>query len=191
MTSGVEFSGLSDEELLALLKIGHEGAFDFLYFRYRNKLFNIAYNRLKSKEVCEELVQDLFADLWQKRLEVQIRSNLSSYLCTSVKYAVIDHIRSQKNKERYISEILMASESALPSPEERFTNEELNYHLNKSIQALPEKCREVFVLSRFENNSVREIAEKLNISPDTAKYHISTALKKLRVNLKHLYNFLL
>jgi RNA polymerase sigma factor (sigma-70 family) len=67
----------------------------------------------------------------------------------------------------------------------------LDYHLNKSIETLPEKCREVFRLSRFEDYSVREIAEKLNISPDTAKYHIAQALKKLRVNLKHIYNFFL
>lgn len=189
--SDVEFSDRTDEELLILLKAGHENAFDCLYYRYRNKLFNIAYSRLRSKEICEELVQDIFSDLWQKNGDLQIRSNLSSYLCTCVKYSVLDHIRAQKSKDRYISEMLISAARFSVSTETALQNEELKYHLNKSIDALPEKCREVFILSRFEDNSIREIAEKLSISPDTAKYHISTALKKLRLNLKHFYNFFL
>ena len=183
----VNLSDRADEELLARLKNGHEDAFDCLYYRYRNKLFTIAYNRLRSKEVCEELVQDLFADLWQKHADLQITNNLSSYLCTAVKYSVLDHIRGQKIRGRYVSEILASATRSLSTTEDALENEELKFHLTKSIQALPEKCREVFVMSRFEDHSVQEIAEKLNISPDTAKYHISTALKKLRLNLKHLY----
>jgi RNA polymerase sigma-70 factor (family 1) len=186
-----EFSDLTDEDLLALLKKGSEKAFDCLYFRYRNKLFNIAYNRLKSKEVCEELVQDLFADLWQKCHQLQIQNNLSSYLCTAVKYAVLDHIRAQQSKEKYISEMLRSVENTSPTAESQLDHDELSYHLSRGIEALPEKCREVFVLSRFEKRSIREISEQLKISPDTAKYHISTALKKLRLNLKHLYNLIL
>jgi RNA polymerase sigma-70 factor (ECF subfamily) len=185
------YGGLTDEELLALLKKGHEEAFDFLYYRYRNKLIAIAYNRLKSKEVAEELVQDVFTDIWQKRFSLQLRNKLSSYLCTAIKYTVLDHIRKQKTKDKYIAEMIKIVDNASPSIEEVLYVDELDYHLNKSIDTLPEKCREVFILSRFEDYSVREIAEKLNISPDTAKYHIAQALKKLRVNLKHIYNFFL
>ncbi len=185
------YGNLTDEELLALLKNGHEEAFDFLYSRYRSKLIAIAYNRLKSKEAAEELVQDVFADIWQKRFSLQLRNNLSSYLCTAIKYAVLDYIRAQKTKDKYVAEMIKTSDGASPSIEEGLYVDELDYHLNKSINALPEKCREVFILSRFEDYSVREIAEKLNISPDTAKYHIAHALKKLRINLKHIYNFFL
>jgi RNA polymerase sigma-70 factor (family 1) len=191
MVSATGYSDLSDEKLLSLLKDGREEAFDYLYFRYRNKLISIAYNRLRSKEAAEELVQDVFADIWQKRQTLQIRNNLSSYLCTAIKYAVLDHIRSQKTKDSYVAEMMKATESTSPSAEQEINFSELDFHLNKSIDALPEKCREVFTLSRFENYSVREIAEKLNISPETAKYHIAHALKTLRVSLKHVYNFFL
>jgi RNA polymerase sigma-70 factor (family 1) len=185
------YGNLTDEELLALLKNGHEEAFDFLYYRYRNKLIAIAYNRLKSKEAAEELVQDVFTDIWQKRFSLQLRNNLSSYLCTAIKYAVLDHIRKQKTKDKYVAEMIKTVDNVSPSIEEVLYVDELDYHLNKSIDTLPEKCKEVFILSRFEDYSVREIAEKLKISPDTAKYHIAQALKKLRVNLKHIYNFFL
>jgi RNA polymerase sigma-70 factor (family 1) len=191
MASATGYNDLSDEKLLALLKDGREEAFDHLYFRYRNKLLSIAYNRMQSKEAAEELVQDVFADIWQKRQTLQIRHNLSSYLCTAIKYAVLDHIRSQKTKDSYVAEMMKAGENTSPSAEQAMDFSELDFHLNKSIDALPEKCREVFTLSRFENYSVREIAEKLNISPETAKYHIAHALKTLRVSLKHVYNFFL
>jgi RNA polymerase sigma-70 factor (family 1) len=191
MITGGGYGDRTDEELLALLKNGQEDAFDLLYYRYRNKLVAIAYNRLKSKEVAEELVQDVFTDIWQKRFSLQLRNKLSSYLCTAIKYTVLDHIRKQKNNDKYIAEMLKTVDNASPSIEEVLYVDELDYHLNKSIDSLPEKCREVFILSRFEDYSVREIAEKLNISPDTAKYHIAQALKKLRVNLKHIYNFFL
>jgi RNA polymerase sigma-70 factor (ECF subfamily) len=191
MISAAGYGDQADEKLLTLLKDGHEEAFDCLYYRYRNKLFSIAYNRLKSKEIAEELVQDVFADIWQKRSSLHLRNNLSSYLCTAIKYAVLDHIRAQKTKDKYVAEMLKSSENASPSLEQNLYVDELDYHLNKSIDALPEKCREVFTLSRYENYSVREIAEKLDISPETAKYHIAHALKKLRVNLKHIYNFFL
>jgi len=191
MTPPTGYTDLSDEKLLALLKDGLEEAFDHLFFRYRNKLFAVAYNRLKSKETAEEIVQDLFAAIWQKRQTLQITNNLSSYLCTAIKYAVLDHIRSQKTKDSYVAEMLKVSERAASSVEQGVEFNELDFHLNKSIDALPEKCREAFTLSRYENYSVREIADKLNISPETAKYHIAHALKTLRLNLKHIYNFFL
>jgi RNA polymerase sigma-70 factor (ECF subfamily) len=191
MTSATGYNDLSDEKLLALLKDGQEEAFDHLYFRYRNKLTAVAYNRLKSKETAEEIVQDVFADIWQKRQTLQIRSNLSAYLCTAIKYAVLDYIRSQSTKDSYVAEMMKVSESAASSVEHAVEYNELDFHLNKSIDALPEKCREVFTLSRYENYSVREIAEKLDISPETAKYHIAHALKTLRLSLKHIYNFFL
>jgi RNA polymerase sigma-70 factor (ECF subfamily) len=190
MSAATEYGDLTDEQLMALLKIGHDEAFDCLYYRYRNKLVSIAYNRLKSKEIAEELVQDVFADVWQKRFRLQLRNKLSSYLCTAIKYAALDYIRAQKTKDKYIAEMLKTSDATTSSIEGLYVDE-LDYHLNKSIDALPEKCREVFILSRFEDNSVREISEKLNISPETAKYHIAHALKRLRVSLKHIYNFFL
>jgi RNA polymerase sigma-70 factor (family 1) len=191
MISETGYIDLSDEKLLALLKDGHEEAFDHLYFRYRNKLLSVAYNRLKSREIAEEIVQDVFTDIWQKRQTLQIRNKLSSYLCTAIKYAVLDHIRSQNTKDSYVAEMMKVTERAALSVEHAVEFYELDFHLNKSIEALPEKCREVFTLSRYENYSVREIAEKLDISPETAKYHIAHALKTLRLNLKHIYNFFL
>jgi RNA polymerase sigma-70 factor (family 1) len=182
-----DYSELTDVALLALLKQGRERAFDCLYIRYRAKLIAAAYNRVQSRDVAEELVQEVFADLWHKRTSLVITRTFSAYLFTAVKYEVLDHIRSLKVKNSYLEQLARFEDRVTDITREQLDAEELDYHLNKSINALPDKCREVFKLSRFENYSVQEIADKLNISPDTAKYHISHALKELRISLKDLY----
>jgi RNA polymerase sigma-19 factor, ECF subfamily len=191
MISNDEFAGLSDEEVLTLLNKGVEKAFDCLYRRYRTKLVSAAFNRIKSKEQAEELVQDVFIHIWQKRNSLAIHHTFSAYAFTAVKYKVLDYISSLKIKDRYIQEMLKFSDEAANVTELEIEFNELDYHLNKSMNDLPEKCREVFMLSRFENYTVNQIAEKLNVSPDTAKYHISHALKKLRESLHRLYFLLL
>lgn len=182
-----DYSELSDEELLDLLKRGQEAAFDCLYMRYRNKLIHIARNRIQSRTAAEEIVQDVFADLWQKRDSLTLTKTFSAYIYTSVKYEVLDHIRSLKVKQSYLEQMAMFETPVSDDTRQQIEANELDYHLNRQINALPDKCREVFKLSRFENYTVQEIAEKLNISPDTAKYHISHALKELRVSLRDIY----
>ena len=182
-----EFAGLSDEKVLLLLKEGNERAFDWLYLRYRNKLVFMANTRIRSKEQAEELVQDVFVNLWQKRNTLIIHHTFSAYVFTAIKYKILDYISSLKIKDRYVQEMSKFSNHALNVTELEIDFNELDYHLNKSMNDLPEKCREVFRLSRFENYTVNEIAEKLNVTPDTAKYHIAHALKKLRESLRHLY----
>jgi RNA polymerase sigma-70 factor (family 1) len=181
------YSEFSDEALLELLKQGQESAFDCLYIRYRNKLIHIACNRIQSRAVAEEIVQDVFTELWTKRAHLAITRTFSSYIYTSVKYEVLDHIRSLKVQHGYLDQLSRFEDRIADTTREQVDADELDYHLNKQINALPDKCREVFKLSRFENYSVHEIAEKLHISPDTAKYHISHALKELRVSMKDLY----
>jgi RNA polymerase sigma-70 factor (family 1) len=187
MTQDDKFAGLSDEKVLALLKEGQERAFDCLYIRYRNKLVGVAFARTRSKEQAEEIVQDVFVDLWQKRETLVIHHTFSAYVFTAVKYKVLDHIARLKVKDRYVQEMEKFSAAALNVTELQIDFNELDYHLNKSINDLPEKCREVFRMSRFEHYTVNEIAARLNVSPDTAKYHIAHALKTLRQNLRHLY----
>ena len=181
------FAGLPDEKVLMLLKEGHENAFDCLYIRYRNKLVSIANSRIRSREQAEEIVQDVFVDIWQKRETLTIHYTFYAYVFAAVKYKILDYISRLKVKDRYLEEMGKFSEAALNVTELQVDFNELDYHLNRSIGDLPEKCREVFKLSRFENYTVNEIAEKLNVSPDTAKYHIAHALKKLRASLRHLY----
>ncbi|MBC7921544.1 MAG: RNA polymerase sigma-70 factor [Ferruginibacter sp.] len=176
---------LSDEQLLEILREGNDQAFDHLYDRYRDKLYTIALNRTRSREVAEELTQDTLADLWEKRRFILINGHVSAYLGTALKYAVLDYFRNQRVKDRFVQAILSAPPDGSPTADQETTYRELEDGIQQEISRLPEKCRQVFRLSRQEYRSVKEIARQLDVSPNTVKYHLAFALRTLRTNLKH------
>lgn len=173
-----------DDVLIARLKEGNREAFEELYNRYWERLFIMAANRLGSREAAWEIVQDLFVDLWQRRESLSVKSSFSAYIHTSLKYSILDFIRSQKVKEKYIEAIRKTASAQTNSTFEHITFNELNEAIQKEIANLPERCRLAFRMHRFENYSSREIASKLNISTRTVEHQIGKALKVLRSNLK-------
>ncbi len=174
---------ISDEILMDRLKNNDEMAFEEIYNRYWLKAFRIAKQKLNSKELAEELIQDLFSNFWLKRNSIQINLNLEAYLMVSIRNLVISHVRSYLIKEKRTSQI--ESHFLAENNIENLINEaELNNAFNLAVEKLPEKSREVFSLSRFEHKSTLEIADNLNISHKTVEYHISKSLKFLRIHLK-------
>ena len=176
---------LSDEQLLEALREGNEQAFDHLYDRYRDKLYTIAFHRTRSKEIAQELMQDTLADLWEKRRSILVNGSVSAYLCTALKYAVLDYFRNQQVKDRFVQAILSAPLGGGFAVDQDITYRELEEGIQQEISRLPERCRQVFRLSREEYRSVKEIAHQLHVSPNTVKYHLTFALRTLRTNLRH------
>jgi RNA polymerase sigma-70 factor (family 1) len=177
---------MTDEQLIDCLISGQEKAFDELYDRYRDKLYTIAYNRVRSREVAEELIQEVLADLWEKRHSLKLQSSFAAYITTALKYTVLDYIRSQKRKETFYQAILRQPSPPGTNVENEYLFTELREHIEQGINQLPEQSRRVFRLSREQSYSVNEISQALQISPNTVKYHIAYALKALRIHLKHL-----
>lgn len=173
-----------ESTLILLLRQGDEEAFEVLYNRYWEKLLTIAYHRIGSMEVAKELVQDVFTNLWRRRQQLTIQTTFGAYIFSAMKYTILDHIRAQAVKEKYIAAIKTAVQYADNSTVDFIAYEELNHTLEQEIRKLPEKCRMVFRLSRIEHYSTKEIAEKLQISPKTVENQITKALKLLRVNLR-------
>jgi RNA polymerase sigma-70 factor (ECF subfamily) len=177
-----------DKELAELLRAGDKLAFKELYIRYWDLLLDIAYKRLDSIDNAEELVQDLFVDLFLKREKLNITSSLEGYLKTALKYKIFNTFRSQYIHNRYVDRILNEKGVIGLSPEHEMQNKELSQKLDRATQKMPDKCREVFLLSRMEQFSNKSIAEKLNISVSTVEKHISKAIKILKIDFKE-YNF--
>ncbi len=180
----------SDPQLIAGLREGDEEAFAQIYKSYWHKLFMAAYRKTKSKEIAEELVQNLFVNLWNKRSKLEI-SQLENYLFTSVKNAVIRHYESQVVAQKYLD-----YQKHLPVLHDCHTEEtvalnELNSALDNGLSTLSEKSQQVFRMSRFENRSTHEIATELNISEKAVEYHITKSLKTLRHVLKDFASLLL
>lgn len=174
----------SDEQLLKLLKDDDERAFKSLYGRYWPKLFETAYKRLKSNEAAEEIVQDIFTTLWCNRMKIEVRHTFSTYIHSALKYKVLDYYRSLIIQNRYIEAVQQEKTHYSLQVEEKLIFNELNTAIEAEISRLPDKCREVFNLSRKENLSFKEIALQMEISVNTVEKHVGKALKILRTNLK-------
>jgi RNA polymerase sigma-70 factor (family 1) len=170
-----------ESQAIASLRLGDREAFRRLYDLYWEKLYVVAYRRLRDREVAEELVQNVFTNLWVRREKLAIEKSLSAYLGSSLKYEVLNHLRAQAVRERYAQE--HAPPEGVEFTQQQLSFEELYERMNREINKLPEKCRLVFTLSRMEGYSNQEIADELDISTKTVEAHMSKALKSLRTGL--------
>ncbi|MET4105115.1 RNA polymerase sigma-70 factor [Hymenobacter sp. UYP22] len=177
------YAARTDEALVQGLREHDNEAFAEIYERYWRRLLEAAYRRLHSREAAEEVVQDVFVSLWQKRQELTIQ-HLPNYLLTAVKYRVIDALKLRMSRETYLERTLPKLSTEDHSTEETVAADDLSGALLQSLLQLPEHTREVFRLSRLEHQSVPEIAEQLHISRKTVEYHLTRALKILRVSLR-------
>lgn len=173
----------SDKQLLHMLRDGDRKAFESIYKRYWPQLFDAAYKRIKSREIAEEIIQELFTYLWCKRKEIEIVHSFSTYMNVALKYKVFNYVRKEINKNKYIDSVKQIQTFNYAVDESVLYNE-LNAVIEKEINNLPERCKQVFQLSRNENLTLKEIALKLDISISTVEKQVSKALKILRNNLK-------
>lgn len=179
-----DYSLLSDVLLVKLLRTDDKEAFQEIYKRYWHVLFVVARRKLYSQEAAEEVVQDLFTTIWSRRVDAQI-VDLKKYLFSSVKYLIINAIKSKIVRQEYESHT--SATRSLDTT--HHTEEELAYRdLYSAIEAgllqLPDKTQRIFRLNRLENQSVREIAISLNLPERTVEYHITQALRALRLHLR-------
>ena len=171
----------ADDELLECIKFDDRSSFEKLYKKYWKCLYIYAFNVLREKEICEDIVQDIFIDLWKRRHDVQI-TNLNSYLYKSVKFQIFNHFRKSKYKEQLLIEFDLVVENS--NLDEMYEKKELKIHINNIISKLPARRRLIFHMSRNHGLSNREISENLNISVQTVKNQISESLKFIRNSLK-------
>lgn len=172
----------TDQQILEHLAKSDARAFDFIYQKYFQKLYGAAYKRLQNRELTEEVVQELFISLWERRSKLNILGTLDSYLFSSIKYLTIAQFKKNNLFEQY-SATLIPQENDLNFTEEVVAFDELNEAYQKALQILPKRCREVFVLKRT-GLSQREISEKLDISEKTVENQMTKALKMLRDALR-------
>jgi RNA polymerase sigma-70 factor (ECF subfamily) len=179
-----------DHELLVLLRLGDVRAFSAVYDRYFELLFRHALSMLKDEEEVRDVIQNVFSTLWEKHESIEIHTSLSAYLYASTRHAVLKIIRHSKVAERFFNNMQQLP-SDLSSPTEEYLREnELRKIIETEIIRLPPKMREVFTLSRMQDSSHKEIAERLNISENTVKRQVSNALIILRKKLKCIIPFL-
>lgn len=175
---------MDEPYLISRLKQQDKIVFNFIFSYYYSGLCVYAKQFIRSTETAEDIVQDFFVSLWIKAPDITINDSLRSYLFSSVKNRCLDIIRHNKVREKYEEDIIVESREALNDSYSYFVESELREAVNKSLEKLPPRCREVFSLSRYYGKSNQQIAEKLGLSKRTVELQISNALKILRVELK-------
>ena len=174
---------LSDKELLDLLKRDDNAAFTEIYRRYAETLASFAAARLFHLDDAEDILHDIFVKLWEDRHHKVITGELKSYLFSATRYRIIDKIR--KNVVRYdYSQLIQATGLGnAHSGDQLLEAKELQENIGKLLNELPARTREIYGLSRNDQLSILEIAKKLNISEQTVKNQLTTALKHLRKSI--------
>lgn len=162
--------------------------FEKIYKLYYPKMFGFARNYVLANEDVENIVQDVFMTLWEREEELELSCSLTTYLFTLVKNRCLNFLRHKLIEEEYnvqMKEELGFKLYALESLDYSYqSEEELQAIIQRALDKLPERCREIFIKSRMEGMKYKEISEELGISVNTVENHIVTALKKLRVELK-------
>ena len=173
----------TDHELLQAIRNDNDIAFSELFKRYWRTAYNMAYARVRSKEVTEEIVQDLFVNLWDKRTALSI-NNMSSYLYIAIKHKVLNFIESQLVHQKYWDyhkTFILRQEDAT---ERTVEYNELLEVIEERMGSLPEKSQKVFRLNRLEGRSISETADILKLSRKATQYHLTRSLKEMRLHLK-------
>ena len=178
------YSQADDSVLFTWVKQSDGKAFRELYNRYWSLLVNTAHKKLHSKEKGEDIVQNIFIDLYNRRTAIELTTSLKAYLHQALRFKVLNEYRSESIRIRYQQHFFFNNDCKIDFaiPLER---KELEASIHAILRELPGKCRQVFLLSRRENLSNKDISMVLNITVSTVEKHISRALHTLRNRIQY------
>lgn len=166
--------------LVAEVRKGRVRAFDKLFDKYSQRLYSFAMSLLKTHEDAEEVVQEVFLRIWQKRKELVETTSFKSFLFTIAKNIIVDHFRKKIKEKNYREFLLERYDYDNSSPDMNIEYKELYKILVKTIEKLPERRKQIYKLSRNEGLSHKEIASRLGISINTVENQINLALKIIK-----------
>ena len=181
---------LQVDQLITTLRAGDIAAFEMLFRAYYQLLCNYAYTFVRDREEAEEIVQSTFMNIWEKRDNLTIHTGVKPYLYAMVRNACLNLLKHEKIKQRHAATELAVAERSSESVARAVEASELEHRIVAAMAKLPEQCRLVFKLSRFEDLKYAEIADQLNISVKTVENQMGKALRVMREQLKDYLLFL-
>jgi len=172
-----------DTEIIGRIRQGDIGQFESLFRSSYVSLVRYAKTLIKDHDTAEEIVQDLFFRLWQDKGKLNIESSLNGYLFRSVHNKCLHFIEHNRVVDRYAEEMSYRQPEKQESPSDILQYRELQARIAKILERLPERCGQIFYMSRFEGLKYSEIAEKLSVSVKTVESNMGRALKEFRKEL--------
>ena len=170
------------DELLDRLRRGDEAAFDAIFRTWYPSLVRSAESIVRLRAVAEEVVQDVMLELWRRRETLADESSPQAYLFQSTRNRALNHVRHERVERKSEPELVRQTEMRAPATSQ-LIEEEIEVALKSAVAELPDRCREVFELSRTHGLKYSEIATTLGISVKTVEAQMGKALKTLRVKL--------
>lgn len=174
----------SDLELIVALRGGDREAFYALYRRYADLIYRNILARVNSSFDADDIFQEFFVRLWEKRGEIRVETNVRGYLLVWLKHHILNTIKERQIRERYHA----AAQSEVTEDDDytwvKISTEDLNKRLREVVDRFPPRLQTVYILSREQHLSVKEIAEKLDVTEQTVKNQLTDILRRLRNELK-------
>ncbi len=163
---------------------GDHDAFRYFFETYYDDLCNFVNIYIKDEIIAEEIVQEIYIYMWENKEKLKINTSFKSYLFNASKYQSLNFLRNQRKRSDIIEKLSFTKRQWEEIPNGLFfESDTLKEILGSAIDSLPEKCRQIFLLSKVDGLSHKEIAEKLNVSIKTIENQITIAFKKLRTFL--------
>ncbi|HSF55542.1 MAG TPA: RNA polymerase sigma-70 factor [Algoriphagus sp.] len=174
----------SDSQVFLAIQSGQTPAFEMLFKTYYQPLCRYANSYLKDPDGAEEIVQAAFIGFWEKRKTISIETSLKSYLYRAIRNACLNELKHEQVKQKYFANESIKEEAKSEPADHLAIHVELEDKIRAAIQTLPEQCRLIFTMSRFEELKYQEIADQLNLSVKTVENQMGKALKIMRAQLK-------
>ncbi|NQZ76435.1 MAG: RNA polymerase sigma-70 factor, partial [Ekhidna sp.] len=179
----------TDNDLLLFQQVKNSdfSAYELIFNKYFKELYRFAFTYVRDGTIAEEMAQEVFLYIWEKRKNIEIQTTLKTYLYSAVKNKCLNYIKLELPKQQSmadVSEVLLSV--SIPKKDEG-ENEKLKKYIQSAVDALPKKCRKIFILSRNAGMTYEEIAEELELSKKTVENQMGIALKKLRESLDYVY----
>jgi len=180
---GEEFSHLLSDQGDLFLK--------YLFDTYYLEFCKLSFKYVGRTDIAEDIVQDVFINIWNKKFSLNCTGNIKPYLIRSVINTSINYVQSKFAKQNICEEEFAKNTPADHNPHDEFVGNELSKLIKIAIEQLPDKCRTIFMLSRFSGKSYKEIADELSISVKTVEAQMSIAFKKIQLFLSKFGYFLI
>ena len=171
----------SESTLVHSLSKGNQLAFNALYKKYSSRIYRFAYGYLKSEDEAEELVQEVFMIIWEKRASLRVELSFKSFLFTIAFNIIRKHFRTRTCLSEYLKTGI--NDDLDMQTSQTIIHDSLYQYITRLVDNLPQRRREIFIKSRFGGKSIKEIADEMKISHKTVENQLTDALKFIRQNL--------
>jgi RNA polymerase sigma-70 factor, ECF subfamily len=174
----------TDDECLARIRTGDAAAFEQLFRRYAEPLYDCAYGYVGSRDAAQEIVQRLFVTLWERRRDWTVSGTVATYLFRAARNASLNALRDHRRGIAFRARLSDTADTGGPNVEQEIEAAELAVAVARIVARFPTRCREVFRLNRYHHLTYPEVAEVLGLSVKTVEVHMARALRELRTRLR-------